>query len=143
MESNITLYKSISLALMYEYMCSSCRKRPEYPEETHLSELVTTTHADIGYQARVAAVRDEHVITYTCNSSKRMTFCQTINKTYNCCARRKLDDKFMYCVFIRCLTFLWKLHPPICHWPVLLFTRIRSNQFHTNVSHDCETFIWT
>jgi len=36
------LYYSCSLAPMFAFRWSSCGRKPEYPEETHLSDLVTT-----------------------------------------------------------------------------------------------------
>jgi len=44
---------------MFAFGWSSCGRKPEYLEETYLSDLVTTSHADGRYRTRVAAVRGE------------------------------------------------------------------------------------
>jgi len=46
---------------MFAYDWSSCGRKLEYPEETHLSDLVTTSYADARYRTRVTAVRGERV----------------------------------------------------------------------------------
>ena len=51
---------------MFAFGWSSCGRKPEHLEETHLSDLVTTmtiSHADAGYRTRVAAVIGECVNT--------------------------------------------------------------------------------
>jgi len=51
---------------MFAFGWSSCGRKPEYPEETHLSDLVTIrtiSYVDAGYRTRVAAVRGKCVKT--------------------------------------------------------------------------------
>jgi len=50
---------------MFAFGWSSSGRKPESLEETHLSDLVTTSHADAGIQTRVAVVRGECVNTAT------------------------------------------------------------------------------
>ena len=46
---------------MFAFGWSSCGRKPECPEETHLPDLVTTSDVDAGYRTRVAVVRGECV----------------------------------------------------------------------------------
>ena len=48
-------------APMFAFGWSSCGRKPECPEETHLPDLVTTSDVDAGYRTRVAVVRGECV----------------------------------------------------------------------------------
>ena len=51
---------------------SSCGRKPECPEETHLFDFgdhMTSSHADAGYRTWVAAVRGECVNTATARQS--------------------------------------------------------------------------
>ena len=45
------------MSVIFEFVKFLCKRTPEYPDETHLSDMVTSSHADAGYQIAVAVVR--------------------------------------------------------------------------------------
>ena len=63
-KTNYSIYKNHSQCQWFLSLWSFFVRTPEYPDETHLSDMVTSSHADAGYQIAVAVVRGKRRVTF-------------------------------------------------------------------------------